>query len=72
MPRAKPMLVAALAASLAGCAHAGVKKVSDCGEVPIEQRLQCAACTVQNDVPGAGSGYEYRPDNDPSNRCVKL
>jgi len=72
MPRAKPLLLAALAAALAGCAHAGVKKVSDCGEVPIEQRLQCAACTVQNDVPGAGSGYEYRPDNDPSNRCVKL
>jgi hypothetical protein len=72
MPRAKPLLLVALAAALAGCAHAGVKKVSDCGEVPVEQRLQCAACTVQNDVPGAGSGYEYRPDNDPSNRCVKL
>jgi len=72
MPRAKPLLFAALAAVLAGCAHAGVKKVSDCGQVPVEQRLQCAACTVQNDVPGAGSGYEYRPDNDPSNRCVKL
>ena len=72
MSRAKPLLLAALTAALAGCAHAGVKKVSDCGQVPVEQRLQCAACTVQNDVPGAGSGYEYRPDNDPSNRCVKL
>ena len=72
MPTAKTLLLAGLAAALAGCAHAGVKKVSDCGQVPVEQRLQCAACTVQNDVPGAGSGYEYRPDNDPSNRCVKL
>ena len=72
MPRAKSLLLAVLAAVLAGCAHAGVKKVSDCGQVPVEQRLQCAACTVQNDVPGAGNGYEYRPDNDPSNRCVKL
>jgi len=72
MSRAKPLLLALLAAALAGCAHAGVRKVSDCDQVPVEQRLQCAACAVQNDVPGSGNGYEYRPDNDPSNRCVKL
>ena len=72
MPRTRTLFLVAAAAGLFGCAHAGVKKVSDCGEVPVEQRLQCAACTVQNDVPGAGSAYEYRPDNDPSNRCVKL
>src|SRR5205823_13184487 len=59
-------LFRSLAAVLAGCAHAGVKKVSDCGEVPIEQRLQCAACTVQNDVPGSGSGYEYRSEEHTS------
>jgi len=72
MSRAKSLSVAALAAALAGCAHAGVKKVSDCDQVPVEQRLQCAACVVQNDVPGSGNGYEYRESNDPSNRCVKL
>ena len=72
MSRAKEVTLVALAAVLAGCAHAGVRKVSDCDQAPLEQRLQCAACTVQNDVPGSGSGYEYRPDNDPGNRCVKL
>ncbi|HVI23893.1 MAG TPA: hypothetical protein VM691_10435 [Myxococcales bacterium] len=68
MRRAK---VVVLAVAFAGCAHAGLKKVSDCDQAPVEQRLQCAACTVKNDVPGASDAYEYRPDNDPSNRCVK-
>jgi hypothetical protein len=72
MSRAKTLSVAALAAALAGCAHAGVKKVSDCDQVAVEQRLQCAACVVQNDVPGSSNGYEYRESNDPSSRCVKL
>jgi hypothetical protein len=67
-----PRRLVALAVVLAGCTHGGIKKVSDCGQVPIEQRLQCAACTARNDVPGVGVGYEYRPDNDPSDRCVKL
>jgi len=68
MRRAK---LVALAVALAGCAHAGLKRVSDCDQAPVEQRLQCAACTVKNDVPGTSESYEYRPDNDPSNRCVK-
>jgi hypothetical protein len=72
MTGTKALFLVALGAVMAGCAHAGVRNVSDCGQVPVEQRLQCAACAVQNDVPGSGNGYEYRSDNDPSNRCVKL
>jgi hypothetical protein len=69
MRRAK--LFVAFAVASAGCAHGGLKRVSDCDQAPAEQRLQCAACTVKNDVPGTSENYEYRPDNDPSNRCVK-
>jgi hypothetical protein len=69
MRRAK--LLVALAVAFAGCAHTGLKKVSDCDQAPVEQRLQCAACTVKNDVPGSSDSYEYRPDNDPASRCVK-
>jgi hypothetical protein len=55
----------------AGCAHA-IKSVGDCDRAPSEQRVACAACTVRNEAGGLIGGYEYRPDNDPSNRCVKV
>jgi hypothetical protein len=52
------------------CAH-GIRNVSDCGQAPLEQRPACAACTVQNDAAGLLGEYEYKPDNAPSERCVK-
>jgi hypothetical protein len=55
----------------AGCAHA-IKSVSDCDRAPTDQRVACAACTVKNEAGGLLGGYEYRPDNDPNNRCVKV
>jgi hypothetical protein len=60
-----------LLAVSAGCAHA-IKSVGDCDRAPSEQRVACAACTVRNEAGGLIGGYEYRPDNDPSNRCVKV
>jgi len=60
-----------LLAASAGCAHA-IKSVGDCDRAPSEQRVSCAACTVRNEAGGLIGGYEYRPDNDPSNRCVKV
>jgi hypothetical protein len=62
----------ALAALLGGCAHTSVKKISDCDQVVAEQRLSCAACTVKNEAQGFIGDYEYRPDNDPADRCVRV
>jgi hypothetical protein len=63
---------AILFAALSGaCAHA-IKSVGDCDRAPTEQRVACAACTVKNEAGGLMGEYEYRPDNDPSNRCVKV
>ena len=28
-------------------------------------------CTVKNEAGGLIGGYEYKPDNDPGNRCVR-
>ena len=66
---ARASLLLILAA--AGCAHA-IKSVGDCDRAPSEQRVACAACTVKNEAGGLIGGYEYRPDNDPSNRCVRV
>ena len=54
------------------CAHTGVRKVGDCDQVPAEQRVACAACTVKNEAQGWIGDYEYRPENDPSDRCVRV
>lgn len=54
------------------CAHTSIRKVGDCDQVPAEQRVACAACTVKNEAQGWIGDYEYRPDNDPSDRCVRV
>ena len=59
-----------LLVAAAGCAHA-IKSVGDCDRAPSEQRVACAACTVKNEAGGLIGGYEYKPDNDPGNRCVR-
>jgi hypothetical protein len=61
---------AVLLAAVSSCAH-GIRNVSDCGQSPLEQRVACAACTVQNDAGGLLGAYEYKPDNAPADRCVK-
>jgi hypothetical protein len=65
------LLLPAFAVPLLSCAHAGIKNVSDCDQVPAEQRLACAACTVQNHAGGWIGDYEYRPDNKADDRCVR-
>jgi hypothetical protein len=60
-----------LLVAVAGCAHA-IKSVGDCDRAPAEQRIACGACTVQNEAGGIIGGYEYRPDNAPGNRCVRV
>jgi hypothetical protein len=54
------------------CVHTGIRKVGDCDQVPAEQRVACAACTVKNEAQGWIGDYEYRPDNDASDRCVRV
>ena len=54
------------------CAHTSIKKVGDCDQVAAEQRVACAACAVKNEAQGWIGDYEYRPDNDPSDRCVRV
>ena len=66
--RAAAILALAL---LASCAHASIREVGQCDQVPAEQRVPCAACTVKNQAGGWIGDYEYRPDNDPSDRCVR-
>jgi hypothetical protein len=68
--RASLLLCVVLSAST-GCAHA-IKSVGDCDRAPAEQRIACAACTVKNEAGGIIGGYEYKPDNDPNNRCVRV
>jgi hypothetical protein len=69
-PRFAAWIVLSLAA-LAGCAH-GIRKVSDCDQVTGEKRIACGACTVKNEAGGWIGDYEYRPDNPPENRCVRV
>jgi len=54
------------------CAHTSIRQVGDCDRVPAEQRIACAACTVRNEAKGWIGDYEYRPDNDPDDRCVRV
>jgi hypothetical protein len=70
----RPVVRAAIfvAAAAWSCAHTSIRKVGDCDQVAAEQRVACAACTVKNEAQGWIGDYEYRPDNDPSDRCVRV
>lgn len=67
-------LVAGIAALLAAssCAHAGIRKVSDCGQVQGEARVECGACTARNEAEGWLGTWEYRPDGKPGERCHRV
>jgi hypothetical protein len=54
------------------CAHTSIRQVGDCDRVPAEQRIACAACTVKNEAKGWIGEYEYRPDDAPDDRCVRV
>jgi hypothetical protein len=73
MPGVPEWVAAILALGLlASCAHTSIRQVGECDQVPAEQRVACAACTVKNEAKGWIGDYEYRPDNDPSDRCVRV
>jgi hypothetical protein len=55
-----------------GCAHAAIKKVSDCEQVQGEKRIECGACLVQNKADGWLGTYEYRPDEPAGKRCARV
>ena len=57
--------------ALAGCAH-GIKNVADCDRVDGLKRVECGACTLQNKADGYLGQWEYRPDNNAGERCVRL
>jgi metal-dependent hydrolase (beta-lactamase superfamily II) len=63
-------MVVALVVS--GCAHAGIRNVSDCKEVEGEKRIECGACTAQNEAQGWLGTYEYRKDAESGKRCVRV
>ena len=67
--RAGAMLLLGVAWS---CAHTSIRQVGECDRVPAEQRVACAACTVKNEAQGWIGEYEYRPDNSPDDRCVRV
>ena len=69
--KARLLLLLPLAAAWS-CAHAGIREVGQCDQVPAEQRVACAACTVKNEAKGWIGDYEYRPDNGASDRCVRV
>lgn len=56
---------------LTGCTHA-IKDVADCSDFTGEKRIECGACVVQNKAQGWLGEYEYRPDAETGQRCVRL
>jgi hypothetical protein len=60
-----------VAVLVAGCAHAAIKKQSDCDKVAGEKRVECNACLLQNKAEGWLGVYEYRPDEPQGQRCVR-
>ena len=58
--------------ALAGCSHLAIRDVKDCDKVVAEQRIACGACTLQNKAQGWIGDYEYRPDNNQGDRCVRV
>lgn len=64
------VVVAALA--VAACAHAGIRKVSDCDQVQAEQRIECGACTARNEAQGWLGTWEYVRDGKPGERCRRV
>jgi hypothetical protein len=69
----KPSLLPALLLFVvaSACAH-GIKRVGDCDQVKAELRVACAACTVKNEAKGWIGEYEYRENNAPDERCVRV
>ncbi len=59
----------AVALVAAGCAHAGIRKVSDCEQVQGEQRIECGVCVAPNEAQGWLGTHEYRPEAKPGDRC---
>ncbi len=64
------VVVAALAVT--ACAHAGIRKVSDCEQVQGQARIECGACTARNEAQGWLGTWEYRPDERPDARCHRV
>ena len=48
------------------------RKVSDCGDVQGEKRIECGACVAQNEAKGWLGTFEYRPDEKEGKRCVRV
>jgi len=59
-------------ALLASACSASIKDVSDCEKVQGEKRVQCGICLLQNKADGWLGTYEYRPEADEGQRCVRL
>jgi hypothetical protein len=70
--RLRRAAIVLLLGAAGSCAHTSIRRVGDCDQVPAEQRVACAACTVKNEAAGWIGDYEYRPDNDSSDRCVRV
>lgn len=66
------LVVIVVALAVGACAHAGIRKVSDCGELQGEQRIECGACTAQNEAKGWLGTWEYRADEKPGERCRRV
>ncbi|HEX9243447.1 MAG TPA: hypothetical protein VF875_13480 [Anaeromyxobacter sp.] len=57
---------------VAACAHAGIRKVSDCGQLEGVKKIECDACVAQNEAQGWLGTTEYFPDAEPGDRCRRV
>jgi hypothetical protein len=62
----------AIALLAAGCAHVGIRKVSDCGQLEGEKRIECGVCVAKNEAEGWLGTNEYRPDAKEGERCKRV
>lgn len=68
----KRLLILAAALFASACFHKAYRQTSDCEDLSGEQRIACTACTVQNKAEGWLGVYEYKPDNNAGERCVRV
>ena len=55
-----------------GCVHR-IREFSGCADIRAgDRKVECGACTLQNKAGGALGTYEYRPNGDDGQRCVRV
>ena len=54
-----------------GCVHR-IRQLNECADIRDGSRkVECGACTLQNEAGGALGEYAYLPDGPDGQRCVR-